>query len=240
MTQPILPVKHVIAELRFAPTLRVYSAMDAIGIELAEAFSEWQRSPLTLDLRDQKHRRRFFMSHRRSFFERINVQTAATELDQAKSLFDMLHHRLQFTQIARVGIRQLVAFDAKKSFKELTNITSKKLFATDAMSGPFQKGELQDVGYVVVVKVATGWSYNLQIGPMSRDEWFERIPHEKGVFPSEKEFQDYRDSFPKDFLYIDVDCFRLEFPYSELPQMLLSVRETSADVISEVIKYVEK
>lgn len=240
MTHPILPVRHVIAELRYAPNLRVYAAMDLIGIELSESFTEWQRSPLTLDIRDQKRRRRFFMSYRRSFFEAVGVESVTGELDQAKALFDKVHHRLQFTQIGRLGIRQLVAFDAKKPFKELTNIASKKLFATEALSAPFMKGELQDVGFVVDVKTGLGWSYKLSVGPMSRDEWFERIPYEKGIFPGEKEFNDYRDSFPKDFVYIDVDCFNSEFPYSDFPQTLVSVRSTAADVISEVMKFLEK
>jgi len=58
------PVRHLIAELRYTPTLGFYSAMDKIGIALGEHYPDWERSPLTLEVRDKNHRRRCYLSQR--------------------------------------------------------------------------------------------------------------------------------------------------------------------------------
>src|SRR5262249_45595774 len=126
MSADKFPVRHLIAELRYSPTLGFYSAMDKIGIALGEHYPDWERSPLTLEVRDKNHRRRCYLSHQRSFYEAVNFPDEVQEFEQVQRLFDKLHHELQFLKVQRLGIRQLASVGCDEPFPEMVRTVVRK------------------------------------------------------------------------------------------------------------------
>ena len=60
-------LRKLVVELRYKPELGFYSKMDAVGANLSDDFPHWQRSPLTVEVRNRKKHRRVFLGHQRCF-----------------------------------------------------------------------------------------------------------------------------------------------------------------------------
>ncbi len=239
MTALLLPIKNLVVEWRYEPRLALYSKMDQIGLDFAEDYPDWERTALTLEIRNKKHRRRFFMSYRRSFFDAIISagSDASTELDQAAKLFERLSNNLEIHTPKRIGIRQWAAFKSEDPFSELVRRATKKFHPTSDSLNQLLRGTIRDIGYVADITTDQGWKYGLRAGPMERDQWFQLVPHEQGLFESPQELTTYREEFCERLFYIDLDCFKEDVPPSDLTSFISVIRSTSRDIISDFYKY---
>src|SRR4051794_21343867 len=100
---------HVVLEMRYDPALAFYPVMDKIGLELADDYPDWERSPLTLEIRNKKAKRRCFLSYQRSFYESLRSSGPSAEIGHATTFFDKVHHEVKFTKVRRIGMRQWLA-----------------------------------------------------------------------------------------------------------------------------------
>jgi hypothetical protein len=242
MTRVFVPVKNLVIEWRYKPNLAVYAKMDQVGIEFAEDYPDWQRSPLTLEIRNKKSKRRFFMSYRRCFFEVIEPtdKNVAGELDRAGRLFGQFSRVTEITQLDRVGIRQWAAFDREEPFNEIVRQANKRFQPQDERFVKLLRGNVVDVGYVADVQTETGWNYRLHVGPMEKSQWFEVVPHEEQMFSSKDEFTKYRGTFPDRFLFVDIDCFKEHVALSDLSTLVSDIRVTSSDIMSDLHRHYEE
>jgi hypothetical protein len=239
MSSVILPIKHLVLELRYDPTLQFYPVMDKIGLEYVDAYPDWERSPLTIELRDKKTRRRFFLSAARSFYEALDFSSEGPEFDRAVSLFDRLHHELKFTKVRRVGIRRWVAVSEADPFPKLVAAFSSRFAPKDERFEQILRGRTEDLGLLVDVRTENGWKYHLRAGPMERKQWFEVIPHEAGLFDSGKDFEAYKEKIPERMFYIDFDGYQEDLAYSDLGNVVGSIRRGGAEIIEDLIRYLK-
>jgi len=227
-------------EVRYDASLAFYAAMDKIGLSLADGYPDWQRSPLALEVRNKKHRRRCFFSHQRAFFEAVDFQAEGTEFDQAAKLLDRLYHERLLTKARRIGIRQWSSVKAEQPFAELVKAVAKRFQPRSEQLDKILRGRTEDLAYEVIVMTDTGWKYHLRLGPMERKQWFEVIPYEPGMFESPEEFKKYQDSLPERMVFIDVDCYQEEVTYSEISSLIASMRRVSAEIASDLINYLRE
>lgn len=234
-----LPVRNVVVEWRFASQLVVYSKMDQVGIAFAKDYPDWQRSPLTLEIRNQQQLRRFFMSYRRCFFEAISPAdgNVAVELDRAHKLFEKFATEVGITELERFALRQWVAIEDKRAFPELVRAFTKNFHPKDNVLFDSLKGEILDISYVVDVKSNEGWKYNLRAGPMERDQWFQFVPHDLQLFGTEAAFNTYKEAFPNQFLYLDIDSFREKVPMSDMKTVTDKFRRSTDEVLRSIHQY---
>lgn len=238
----ILPVKNVVVEWRFDPSLAIYSKMDQLGMELADQYPDWQRSPLTLEIRNKERQRRFFMSHRRCFFDVIGPSdnNVSAELDKAHKLFERLAHETKVSVVRRLGLRQWVAVHKDQSFQDLVRRAVQKFHPHDTEISALLRGEIKDIGYVVDMTTPAGWKYNLRAGPMEKGQWFGIVPHEEQLFKDGEQFAAYKQSFPAQFFYTDIDCYSEDVPRSDVRQLIDTMSRTAHDIARDLNRYFDK
>lgn len=234
-----VPVRNLAIEWRYEHSLAIYSSMDQVGIAFKDSYPDWQRTALTLELRDKKHRRRFYMSFNRCFFHTANPDDATIELDKAVPLFDLLAQKMDIKTVKRIGLRQWSAFPRQESLKELVQLTARRFQPTSEKLLDLLQGTVEDVSYVTEATHVSGWKYNLRLGPMEKKQWFEIVEFEGGAFEP-KAAEEFKESFPEVFLYIDMDASKEDVPYSETKILLQSMREGSHKVMRGLHDYLKE
>ncbi len=227
-------------EMRYAPTLVFYGVMDKIGLEEADHYPDWERSPLTLELRDKKHHRRCFLSSSRAFFEAVWFSSATKEYECARKIFERVHHEVKFTKIHRVGIRQWASVKLEDPFSQLVKLFAKKFHPANKKLDGILRGTIDDLSYVADVTTANGWKYHLRLGPMQQSQWFELIPYEPGLFESAEEFTTFKNSFGERMLFVDLDIYREDITYADLPPFLDAVRTFSGEMVAGFVQYLQE
>src|SRR5258706_587358 len=165
-------VKHLVAEMRYEPSLAFYGVMDEIGLGFVEGYPDWQRSPLTLELRDKKRKRRCFLAFDRCFYESVGYGVEESELGQVRDLFAKVHHKLEFAKVRRFGLRRMMSFATTEDFPRMVRAVAKKFGPNSDYLDKALRGKLEDSGYFVNVRSDLGWRYHLRVGPMERKQWF--------------------------------------------------------------------
>jgi hypothetical protein len=110
-----LPLKKLVVELRYKPELGFYGKMDPIGLELADEFPDWQRSPLTLEVRNKKKHRRLFLSYNRVFLD-VDEADSDGDFSRAEKLLRTVYPKLAVKEFLRIGVRQWFAANLDKPF----------------------------------------------------------------------------------------------------------------------------
>lgn len=238
-----LPLKKLVVELRYKADLGFYSKMDAIGMELAEEYADWERSPLTLEVRNKKKHRRLFLSVKRAFVD-IDDLDPAGDFSHAEKLLGKVCPKLGVKEFARVGVRQWFAADLDKPFALMVDQFSERFLPKNQELAGILSDKTKDVAYVVECETNDGWKYNLRLGPMLKSQWFLTVAHDPNAFELGDEatetFEKFQQSIPEQFLYIDIDCFKEEQPADKLDQLLASIRRRSHDLATKLIEYCKK
>jgi hypothetical protein len=238
-----LPLKKLVVELRYKPELGFYGKMDSIGLELAEEYADWERSPLTLEVRNRKKHRRLFLSVLRAFVDLDDVDPDG-DFSHAEKLLGKVCPKLDVKEFKRMGIRQWFAADLEKPFALMVDQFAERFLPKNQELGGILNDKTKDVAYVVECEAGEGWRYNLRLGPMTKAQWFVSVAYEPNAFEQGDEatetFEKFRQTIPDQFLYIDIDCFREDQPADKLDKFLATVRRRSHDLATKLIEYCKK
>ncbi len=240
---PEAPLVKLVIEIRFKASLDFYGKMDPIGISLADEFPDWERSPLTLEIRNKKKHRRLFLSTKRAFYE-VDVPNTQAEFSFVQKTLEAVVSKLSPADLERVGIRQWFAVDLQKSFALMVDQFAERFLARNEQLSGILTDKTYDVGYLVDNETADGWKYHLRMGPMEKSQWFGVVPYEMDIFEAPIEgdndaatFAKLRAGLPDQFLYIDIDSFREEYPPQKLGEFLTEVRRRTHDLASKLTAY---
>ena len=233
-----LPRKLVV-ELRFKPDLGFYGKMDSIGQELAGEYPDWERSPLTLEVRNRKKHRRLFLSAGRAFIDIDDVDES--DLSHAEKLLEKVFPQLGAKQLKRIGVRQWFAAELGKPFAMMLDEFEEKFLPKNSQLASILSDKTKDMAYVIDCETPDGWRYNLRLGPMTRSQWFLFVGHEMNAFEQGDEatetFEKFRQSLPEQFLYIDIDCFKEDETGDGFQSFFSSARRRSHDLAAKLIAY---
>ncbi len=233
-----VPVRSLVVEWRYDPNLAIYSVMDKVGIRFKESFPDWQRTPLTLELKDKKHRRQFAMAYNRCIFHvAAPHDLISTELEKACTLFDEVASDIDLSSVKRLGLRQWVAYERSESFKDLSGLFRKQFQPPSTQLLDALTGTVEDMSYTADVLHSQGWKYALRTGPMQKQQWFELVAHDEPLFESSQSFGLYKERFPDAFLYVDLDASKDDVPYRDTAALLRTMREGSHHIIAGVNAY---
>jgi hypothetical protein len=239
-----LPLKKLVVELRYKADLGFYSKMDAVGVELADDFPDWERSPLTLEIRNKKKHRRLFTSVKRAFFD-VDGGSPDSEFIFVEKLLRKVCAKLEVKQLSRSGIRQWFTADLGKPFALMVDEFSERFLPRGDYLKSILTDKTKDVGYVVDFETDEGLRYNLRMGPMLKSQWFSTVAHELNAFEQSEEesantFANFQASFPEQFLFIDIDSYQEDQPADKLDRFLSSAHRRSHDLVSKLIEYCKK
>jgi len=238
-----IPLRKLLIELRYKPDIRFYGKMDELAIHFAEKFPDWERSPLTVEIRNIKKHRRVYLAHRRCFFESdLAAREINIEFDLALSTLDRILNVLSIDEFNRVGLRQWIAADLGKPFALMVDEIRTRFFNQGTDLCTILSDKTSDVAYYANYETDDGWEYRLGLGPMTRVEWFQRVKYEKNLFErtsnkNAETFENYKTTIPENLLYIDVDCFQKTLPASQLKERVAAFRKRSHDLITKLIQF---
>lgn len=199
----------------FKPCLSVYTRMDSIGTALLHEFPDWNRTALSLELRNYNNRRLFRMAHNHCFFERDNPDDLSSELEFAGKVMDSALRKFEVNKISKAGVLHLFAAAQELSFEDVVVRFDNKFHASFSSLSPFDDSTLVDTAYVVNVRDRDDktWTRNIQSGPMSRHEYFDRYPATvKLNLQSSSDLEALHSTIPEVFLFtlIDATCEDIE------------------------------
>ena len=237
------PCRKIVIELRYAPDLAFYGKMDSAALQFSADFPDWERSPLTVEVRNKKKHRRMFLANRRCFFESdLGISTPNSEYEAARGFLERICTDLNVEDLERIGVRQWFAANLNKPFALMVDEIADRFLKRDANLSAIFADQVSDLSYVVDYETTDGWKYHLRLGPMTRDEWFQRVSLDKNLFEASDEgegatLEAYRASFPENFLYIDLDCYQEKVPVRELKERILTFHLRSHELAEQLIKY---
>jgi len=184
-----------ILELRYRPNARI---IDYRG-ELAELIAEqlnlprWRVSQDRVDVFDESHRHRAFVSHRNVGF---SVQDSAT----SNYFGDKAGQFLRFVAdiepvgktwtVLRLGVRSKFCSPVELDFEEAVERFNQRYSVLTPQAEEAIAADVEDFGSTLELRDQHGW-FKLQIGPMAEDQL--------GRF-----FKD-RDEYPDVGIYCDID-----------------------------------
>jgi len=237
------PVRKLVIELRYKPELSFYGRMDTVGMKLGEQFPDWERSPLTVEVRNKKKHRRVFLCWNRCFYE-ADLESADPnrEFECAQGTLCDVCSALSVHELKRVGVRQWFACDTNKAFAAMVDeITDRFLHRGEELRA-ILTDNVHDVAYVVDYETHEGWKYHLRLGPMTKEQWFQVVHYEPGIFVRLDEdasttFEEYRKTLPDNFLFVDIDCYQDEVPTDRFGELVTTFRRRSHEIVSKLIRY---
>ena len=197
---------------------------------------------LALEVRNPKDHRRIFLSHNRSFVEQDFPSDLENEI---VSSYDEMLKVCRLTNvgtISRVGLRQWFAFTAGPSFDTLRDMIINKLLASNGKINAALGARINDVAYVVDLVVERGWNYNLRLGPMTHDQWFQLVLYEPGIYeaPDAKEPQPrelIKSNIPSLFIFVDIDSYKLNCSPDEALAFVAEARAKVYEAASGLVAY---
>lgn len=232
------PVKSLVIEWRYAPNLAIYSKMDQIGMFFAEAYPEWKRSGLTLEIKSKKFRRRFYMSYERSFFQVMDpADDVSVEIERAIQLFDQLGEQVGISTLRRLGFRQWAAFPRIEPFKEVARTCSAKFQPQTKELNDIMRGTVNDLSFIVDVAMSEGWKYLMRLGPMTKSEWHDAVPTEEIQFESPEALQAFKDGIPETLLFIDIDASKQDLTVGDYKMLIGSIRDATHRMMLDLNRY---
>jgi hypothetical protein len=238
------PLKKLVVEWRYKANLRFFGKMDETALELVDDFPHWERSPLTVEVRNRQKHRRLFLSVHRSFFE-VDDADPNADFSVVEKLLKKTCSKMEIRSLQRLGIRQWFVANLEQPFALLVDEIKAKFLSQDKMLSGILSDKVLDVSYVVDFETNDGAKYNLRLGPMTKKQWFEMIRHEPQLFEppaesSEKTFEQYEAVFPENFLYIDIDCFKEDCPVDKIESQVQTFRRRSHEMAQKLIDYCKK
>lgn len=232
-------LKKAIVDFRYKPTLRVYQAMDQVGIALSGEFPDWERAPLALALRNRKKHRQLIVQFRQSVFECIDPGEEEEELKVVKESVETVSKKLQVSKFQRFAIRCMYVADARTDYDSLVDLIYRKFCSPIEHLKPFAEYQLKDSAYAVNLS-RQDWTYNVRVGPMTRDEWFSTIAHEQKAFETDsggETFEKYRRTLPDRFVFFDIDVWREDVLHEEARQKMRPLRERASTIAGGLAEF---
>lgn len=207
MTEVVL--QKMVVEWRYNSSLGFFSQMDKAGASFVERFPHWTRAPQQLVMYDKKKHRQLLLSHSRSHYASDGPINYPGEAEFAQKVIEEASKKLNINTFARMGIRIWHVAKEESSFESFVErLNSCFLHRSNALD-KILNGRVEDIAYVVDVRRQDGWKYNIRVGPMKKNQWFEVVRHSADSFETEADgetFEKYRESFPEQFVYVDVDA----------------------------------
>lgn len=241
---PQIPLRKYVLEWRYAPQLTFYGQVDRVGIELAARFPDWERSPLTLELRNLKEHRRLYLSFTRSFLDHDEPKNTRSDIEDSARVMERSCSILSLQALSRVGLRQWFAFPMEQDTEALVHLVADKFLRNDDRISKIVCGSLRDVAYVVDLVQPQGWKFNVRLGPMDRKQWLQFVTHERAMFEhsekAERTFEAFLKTLPECFIYVDIDCFWEDLTLVDVLRMLPTARSNAYETASGLVSYMQE
>lgn len=159
--------------------------MDFAGEALSPRFADWERSDTWLEMRDSKLHKRVRISHNQIFFE-YDWCTGSELAQDGGGLVSLVAEKLGLQSVTWTHTEFLFGLDFDHEFERLSR-RLRRLLVCDQYG---LSGVLRDQMSDLAVVLETGKSddrYTYTVGPMSREEWQEKVRYHSPLYGRDSE-----------------------------------------------------
>jgi hypothetical protein len=216
-------IQKLMMRFGYKPNLAVYTRMDAVAATMTDEFPQWERSALSLDLRNPELHQRFQILFNYCYFSCDEPSNPTESVAMANRLMDFALKKFEIGKLERVGVAYFSIVEDKRSFRDLVLACDKAFHVPLATIPAFDDCHLADTAYIVSAKERdTKWSRTVQVGPMIKSEFLAKFPFEIPLYDLEqKPLKAFQDAIPETFMFVssDVSCIQCDRQYaaSNLP-----------------------
>jgi len=235
-------LKKLVVDFRYKPTLRVYESMDVVGRTLSDDFPDWERAALALEIRNRQKHRRLVIQFRQSVFDCINPGNEEEEFDVAKKSVKSVSDKVDIAKFERFAVRFWFVAEFKGEYESLVRLVYRKFCTPVESLAPFAEYVLKDAAYAVELS-RDEWTYGVRVGPMTKDEWFSTVHHERKAFetaPDGETFEKYAQTLPDRFVYVDLDVRREHMLHEDARQSIRRLRTRARAIADGIIEYLQR
>jgi hypothetical protein len=236
--------RRIIVEWRYKPRLLHFSLMDEAGAALEGDFPDWEKTPITVDLRNRQTHRRLVLGHSRTVIEMYSETNPEDAIRFAVRVQKVVARKLAYDGISRLGLRFWFALGTSQTFEALVAAMFDRLFRRDPAVERMLDAEVSDTQYVVDLRAdQEGWESHFRLGPMRREQWFQVVEYDPRLFPTNAQdpesLDQLRQTVPEILTYVDLDIYRPSVDPRDVEhlveQALVRARSRVARV-SEILK----
>jgi len=238
--QPVL--KKLVVDFRYKPTLRAYASMDLVGLALSSDFPDWERAPLALEIRNRQKHRRLQIRFRQSVFDCINPGDEEKEFDIAKKSVKSVTDKVDIAKFERFALRFWFVAEFKGEYESLVRLVHRKFCTPVEDLAPFPEYALKDAAYAVDL-TRDEWAYGVRVGPMTKDEWFSSVHHERKAFeaaPDGETFEKYAETLPDRFVYLDIDVWREHVLRDDARRSIRRLRTRAREIADGILEHLQR
>ena len=237
-----VPEKKTIFQARFEPALVFHDLMYQVAGKLHGDYKHWSTTGRGVKLRDTHSKCSVRLSSRDFALEFDGLQRPDHFATRIWKAHTAVRESLQLTAYKRIGFRRYSVYDQDMTFEECTTVLNERFFSDRVLLEKLLSPNMTDMAFVVVFEDAS-FRYNLNVGPVSREEAVRLVPfnvadHVEGK-DAPQAITAWEDSFPDVGVLIDLDVFKEDVPCSQAKDVFdsaYSAEKSMRDRIREYIK----
>jgi hypothetical protein len=217
--------------------------MDSVGTSRIHEFPQWERGALSLTVRNPEVHRCFSMAYMNCYFECDFPEDVDREIALALETGEQALKKFEINKLTRLGLAQFFTLETDRGFDDLVHRLDAKFHKPFSDLSPFQDFRLSDTAYTITINDKSGeqWSRTLQIGPMTRGEWFTRFPLDVRQFKIETQsIESYKTQIPEMFTFISIDAGYVNGTRQQLIRNTPDVARQSQRIAQDLLTYIEE
>jgi len=235
--------KKTVFQARFEPTLAFHDLMYQVAGKLHGDYKHWSTTGREVKLRDTEHKCSVRLSSRDFALEFDGLQRSDHIETRIWKAHTAVRDGLQFTTYKRIGFRRYSVYDQGMTFEECSAVLNERFFSDRVLLEKLLSPNMIDMAFVVVFEDAS-FRYNLNVGPVTREEAVRLVAlnvsdHVEGK-DAPQAITAWEEGFPDVGVLIDLDVFKQDVPCSEAKDVFESAYSAEKSMRDRIRQYISE
>lgn len=241
MTEYKVEKRKIIFNANIKPSINFFSKQYELLKKYKTDFPNWEVTSLNFTVKDRENHCSALITHKNIIFE---IDDANTKVEFSSKRINKIlieyNELFPIEVFSRLGLRFFIFVPMLEIEKEeLADIIQSKLFVNNNELSTILSEKLTDLAYIRDY-TKDGFLFHFKCGPMPREQipaWVD-FGQNKYRFNTPKDFKQYLDSFPEMSIFIDIDCYRQDIPFTDMGSFLTKAFYNCIKTATSIKKYI--
>jgi len=241
MTKYKIDKKKIVFNANIKPSIDFFSKQYELLKKFKEDFPNWEVTGFNFTSQDRENHCSAMVTHKNIIFE---IDDANNKIEFSKKIIKKIlveyNKLLHIELFLRLGFRFFIFIPMLEIEKEeLADIIQSKLFINNSELSTILSEKLTDLAYIRDYN-KDGFLYHFKCGPMPKEQipaWVD-FGQNKYRFNTPKDFKEYLDSFPEMSIFIDIDCYKQNIPFTDMEPFLVKAIDNCIKTSTSIKKYI--
>lgn len=233
--------KKILFNALIKPSIDFFSKQYELLKELNKAFPNWEVRGVGFTSRDVKNHCSSTINHKLIIYEIENSETGIDfSKDRINNILLAYNKFFPIKDFLRIGLRFFIFVPMIEIEKEeLADIIQSKLFLNNENISNILSDELIDLTYLRDFK-KDEFYYHFKCGPMPEEQISSWVifGDNRHRFKTQDDFKKYLATFPKMSLFIDIDCYKRDIPFTQIDLFLSKAFNNCTQIATDMKKYI--